>query len=275
MMKLVLMLAAIGAAAQAEARTAVEFGAAGHYVYDASTATLTVTGAPATAFLAGPNVSVPVTAALTLQFAAPLVETTTLQLDYRFTGSGYRYVTNTVTGTVDSARFSLTDGSGNDVMTFATTPGFSSSFEHFTSYDYYYYNDGHIVPGPRHDLDYFSHFLSTALLAISPGHAENDSTIARMPTTEFVLTSDFPDYVPTYYRQAGAFDTYVNDASSDPDLLAVRGSSSQVLGDFSGSISWRFGPAVPEPSVWAMLVIGFGVTGAAVRRRGRPAAART
>lgn len=43
-----------------------------------------------------------------------------------------------------------------------------------------------------------------------------------------------------------------------------------VAAAFSGT------PAVPEPASWAMLIAGFGLTGAALRRRraraGRPAA---
>ncbi|MBY9061427.1 PEPxxWA-CTERM sorting domain-containing protein [Sphingomonas yunnanensis] len=53
--------------------------------------------------------------------------------------------------------------------------------------------------------------------------------------------------------------------------------------DLCGSVRYTltydytpFGAAVPEPSTWAMMVLGFGLAGAAIRRRraaGAPAAA--
>jgi hypothetical protein len=51
--------------------------------------------------------------------------------------------------------------------------------------------------------------------------------------------------------------------------IRVRGVAGGA-GAFSGTISFARGPAqVPEPATWAMLLAGFGVIGASVRRRKR------
>ena len=48
---------------------------------------------------------------------------------------------------------------------------------------------------------------------------------------------------------------------------SVVGSSGN--GAFSGVINATAAPAVPEPSTWAMMLIGFGAAGYAMRRRGK------
>jgi hypothetical protein len=47
------------------------------------------------------------------------------------------------------------------------------------------------------------------------------------------------------------------------NVLAVSGTGQ---GSFSGTLSFASG-AVPEPAVWGMMILGFGVIGAAMRRR--------
>ena len=39
-------------------------------------------------------------------------------------------------------------------------------------------------------------------------------------------------------------------------------------------VTFSFAPSVPEPSTWLMMLLGFGATGIAMRRRGTPALAR-
>ena len=52
-------------------------------------------------------------------------------------------------------------------------------------------------------------------------------------------------------------------------LLGISAAHAEIIGgvDFpQGAISTRLAPSVPEPATWAMLIAGFGLTGAAMRR---------
>ena len=51
--------------------------------------------------------------------------------------------------------------------------------------------------------------------------------------------------------------------------LAINGNNSGA-GSLGGSITIRQANAVPEPATWAMMLIGFGAVGFAMRRRQRP-----
>lgn len=69
------------------------------------------------------------------------------------------------------------------------------------------------------------------------------------------------------------FDLYT-DYMSDDARITNGGWSSSIYDfseDGSGTIfwggSWTLAGAVPEPSAWAMLIVGFGAIGAAMRRR--------
>ena len=62
-------------------------------------------------------------------------------------------------------------------------------------------------------------------------------------------------------RFAGASGTFDGTGTTDS-----RTSPSQVLINFSGNI---LAPAVPEPASWALMLIGFGAIGAALRRTGK------
>ena len=51
--------------------------------------------------------------------------------------------------------------------------------------------------------------------------------------------------------------------------LAINGNNSGA-GSLGGSITIRQATAVPEPATWAMMLIGFGAVGFAMRRRQKP-----
>lgn len=57
--------------------------------------------------------------------------------------------------------------------------------------------------------------------------------------------------------------------SSGTYTLTITGSRG-TTGSFGGNVSFAAG-AVPEPATWAMMLLGFGTVGFAMRRRRRPA----
>ncbi len=248
------------AASPAAALVSVQSTGGGMVTYD--DAALMLTGS----FAADGGGSI---ATLTLDFAAPLVRTTTLY-EIRFTGSGYRYVRSFITGTVTGVHLSVdAPGGGINYLKFDTTAGFSAPFEHFTSLDYYFYPDGTIRTGVIHFNDYYQHFFSTALFLVDPACARSGSTVDgyRTHTSAYTLSSEVPGYTPCKFGRSNHLDTYLFDASSDLDLYAVRAGSTVVEPDFAGNISYSFAASVPEPGSWALLIAGFGLTGAVLRRR--------
>lgn len=51
----------------------------------------------------------------------------------------------------------------------------------------------------------------------------------------------------------------------NPQKLSISGSSTTGTGSYTGSV--QFKSAVPEPATWALMILGFGVVGYAMRRR--------
>ncbi|MFM6854318.1 MAG: PEPxxWA-CTERM sorting domain-containing protein, partial [Sphingopyxis sp.] len=60
---------------------------------------------------------------------------------------------------------------------------------------------------------------------------------------------------------------------SSGTTTSTGGTSSGLIGSTGGASSSGgiVAPGVPEPGVWAMMIIGFGMVGGALRRRGRAA----
>ena len=280
MIRMIAVAAGLIAVPAFASQTAVSAGGSGSYSYDASARRLTATfpGGAGLLHKDGASLTESSTAAtlsLTLDFADPLVRATNVALDYRFTGFGYRYIQSSILGTVTGVHFAVAAPDGSNLVTLDSTAGFSAGFEHFTSYDYYYYNDGSIRSGPRSGGDIYQHFLDFSIITLFPPcNCRNESLEDgfRFRTADYVLTSDIADYVQNIYAPSYNFDVNIG-GENDPDLLAVRTSSRTMLGDFSGSIGAYFGPNVPEPDTWVLLIAGFGLTGAALRRRraGAPA----
>lgn len=52
---------------------------------------------------------------------------------------------------------------------------------------------------------------------------------------------------------------------SNPQKLVISGNSTDNTGSYTGSVTFK--SAVPEPATWALMILGFGVVGYAMRRR--------
>lgn len=64
-------------------------------------------------------------------------------------------------------------------------------------------------------------------------------------------------------QSTGAIPSQVN-----PQTLVVKGTVSNGAATYSGNVAFRAAAAaVPEPASWALMILGFGVVGYAMRRR--------
>src|SRR5215204_2675669 len=75
------------------------------------------------------------------------------------------------------------------------------------------------------------------------------------------LTTSSPDVDFTSAFLAGLGGPY--------NLVEINGNNSGA-GSLGGSITIRQANAVPEPATWAMMLVGFGAVGFAMRRRQKP-----
>ncbi len=55
-------------------------------------------------------------------------------------------------------------------------------------------------------------------------------------------------------------------SGTNPQSLSVVYGVTKT-GSYTGNVSWTNTPAVPEPGTWALMILGFGVVGYAMRRR--------
>jgi hypothetical protein len=118
------------------------------------------------------------------------------------------------------------------------------------------------------------------------GSVDNSDMIPRPITVHFNFTSptSFGGDVTgsTYGEVSGRYENG-HVTWNDPVFLSFTGGQLKVtmndadfnsgyydLGNYGANITARFelvGAAVPEPATWAMMIAGFGMAGAAVRRR--------
>lgn len=88
--------------------------------------------------------------------------------------------------------------------------------------------------------------------------------------TFFWLSAPKPIVAPGTAFPAGFTDlqAWTRDANLDPDWLRI-GTDITHQGPFNMAFSLT-GNTVPEPATWAVMLVGFGLLGAALRRRARP-----
>lgn len=99
------------------------------------------------------------------------------------------------------------------------------------------------------------------------GTGGSASLISTDPDNPISYTSNFLD-LPTFdFKNFSVAFTGLN----PPFTVAANGYGSafnaNVAGSFAGPALAPDPPIVPEPAAWAMLIFGFGLTGAAMRRR--------
>jgi hypothetical protein len=92
------------------------------------------------------------------------------------------------------------------------------------------------------------------------------SLISTDPSSPIFYTSDLLDLPAFTFRNFSIAFTGLTPAFS----IAANGYGSNFNANVAGSFAGSTGSAVPEPAMWAMMLAGFGFTGAAMRRR-RPA----
>jgi len=200
-----------------------------------------------------------------------------------------------------SAYFSTVDGNSKaDLEYYFTQPLALSSFEG-GSYDWY--RDGAsgvngilapslrllVTDGQQSGMLIFEPYYQAA-----PGNVATDTWVTSIFSLSSVVwsnsTSTLTVPAGTGTCAVGCFSSLQNWAASNPNLnvlgLSTGVGSGWNGGGFKGAVdnvSVTFGgqtqtfnfevSAVPEPATWAMMIVGFGLVGAAARRRGRIALA--
>lgn len=95
------------------------------------------------------------------------------------------------------------------------------------------------------------------------------SSVALVPVNDVNLTSVTLNGTPFTINSTGVveFQSLVGLATmAGVQTLVVNGTSGSN-GNYAGTISFSPTAAVPEPATWAMMVLGFGAVGFAMRRR--------
>jgi hypothetical protein len=83
------------------------------------------------------------------------------------------------------------------------------------------------------------------------------------PVSSRVLTA----YALGTFTPAGSFSSFAAGPASLTFSFTQNNANGAVSGGFTMSTPPVAAPGVPEPAAWAMLIAGFGLTGAAMRRR--------
>lgn len=133
-------------------------------------------------------------------------------------------------------------------------PDTQFSFYRFVDYTYWDTSSGGFINGNDYFFEVFCSVANGCLDIKRPGYA-----VATLKSPRNIVARTCNEHSGTYcsltYRPnatatfSGAFDT---NGASDPLQVSIR------VSDFT---------AVPEPATWAMMITGFGLAGARLRRR--------
>jgi hypothetical protein len=113
------------------------------------------------------------------------------------------------------------------------------------------------VLGPANQQWLNGYFASGTILA-NIGATSSFFTVNSSPGGLIITSGSFQSLLP-----AGFFFNITKTGIAGPGIQAVPG---QTLANFDPAFSGAFG-VVPEPANWALLIAGFGLVGAASRRR--------
>ena len=112
--------------------------------------------------------------------------------------------------------------------------------------------------------NYLTATFSDAIFSFD-GDGSSGSLISTDPSSPISYTSDIIDVSGFTSRDFG-----FNISGAFPGFsIEQNGMGSPFVSSLSGSFSGSTAGAVPEPDSWAMLIVGFGLTGMAARRRQR------
>ena len=273
---------AMASPAAMAATTSVSTHSGGSIAYDATTATLTLTNGSASAALrnsatpTGAPAYVAGFATLKIGFAAPLVRTDEVR-QVEWTGSGHRYIASFLRGVATNFEYSVdslpdSQGQTTNLLKVQSLSGFSVPFVSLSQLSYYYdFNGG--VTGVGVDLynPYHYYYDLSFIGLFAPCNCYDSSAPLGPRITTFAATSGIAGYVQNIFRQSNAFTLRVDDRGYD--LWDVTTSSVSEADSFTELSGAGWGPAVPEPASWAMMIAGFGMVGTALRRQRRQVAA--
>jgi hypothetical protein len=181
-------------------------------------------------------------------------------------------VVYTQTGTSDSVSlmgFGL-DGPGTYDVHFESSDGVSL---HFNSY-YNHHVDVFYAPPPRpHDQNLWGSNSSISVSSVSTFDNEHVFTFV-VPETNYTFFekqpgSPFYNVLPTV--PDGSL-LYTEEKFENPYLNFLGSSALAEPFDYTLTITRRDAP-VPEPAAWALMILGFGAVGGAMRARRRDMAA--
>jgi hypothetical protein len=113
------------------------------------------------------------------------------------------------------------------------------------------------IQGPGNQ-NWLNGFFGNGTIITNIGATSSFFLVNTSPGGLLLNSGTFPGLLP-----AGAYLTITKTGIPFPGIQAVPG---QTLSTFDPAFSGAFG-AVPEPASWAMLIAGFGIVGAVLRRR--------
>jgi len=146
----------------------------------------------------------------------------------------------------------------NGVLRAASVFGLPTSGEQFWNIklnDFTWQTSDDELDGFPIDFDLNDHPLSMPYFELLPG--------GKIGSPVTMLTRVNTNEIPSFYSSGGA----------TAQIFAPNGSYGNTSKTPGFNVTWNLDSAklvqVPEPSMWAMTIIGFGIVGAASRRRAR------
>jgi len=103
-------------------------------------------------------------------------------------------------------------------------------------------------------------FANTGLSLSSPFHAA-----AGGASQDYTVVSD-DDAATTFHAQSFSFTGHGADSVSFSVTAGFQDAIDEVVDNISVTRAAPLGSAAPEPGAWALMLVGFGLAGAAVRR---------
>lgn len=108
---------------------------------------------------------------------------------------------------------------------------------------------------------------------ITSGFGNYSGTVSNVLSTGPASSRTLTAYALGTFTPAGSFGSYLPGPASVDFTFIQNGSGAPISSALVISSPAAPAPAIPEPSAWAMLIAGFGLTGAMMRRRRTPAVA--